>query len=1421
MFLYLQVLPLLVCLTIVAAQRTATVDELQPTASEQLHTIWVNGPTNSGKLTQPNWPSFSAGSSSTDTLCTTHDDRFTGYTTNGQQYCSPANSALDDNPHLILHSGRVGIVLNAKGASGLPVTNRNLFPKIGSVSVSQDQQSKTSKQIYDTLPAATTDISLTTTCSGGETTKYSLGTSMTNEFVQIGLVRQGHAVTQLTLSALQFEDSSGGLFGPCGPFVSHKDPANGNCNGASNWPCPSTSGGSQYTSCVGFVQGSSWGKCWNECTDTGSPEVWGELTVWGDSISFRLAWDSGFTLPAGCTGEIQMSFSVSSVTTIKTATLSASGDDLYILFVHDKVSGVLSNVADHDLTLSGYNAMNPIQVTKPSGSSASIVARSTTHDVFVEVPSNTAKCGYNMECKNIPLIKVPIILTNPHPTQEKTLRLSFSRNFETRDNSLTNSRPGSEITGLVGQLYDTASNSPSGIPCHISKNWHSGSTASYWAGFDGSWWTVNCFLRMPPDSTIPLTLAINYERFGGVSAFSHGQLSIVGYSDNWLWEEAALGCSGENICFDPLGTHTRAAVTDIRVKLFDGKWKENVGGGDFVSLFGPTGALQYLKQLDPQLHSNGPCLTNASYTSLTLDESLSIEVKVSGGRTDDMVRVFFHVRVKVLKDVPKFTRLVLFQFGSEMYSYNANFDKFIVGSSGGAAETHTKVEHPRTCTGNSRASDRMYAGGPFRTDMDGTAPWWFSYGANAAIAAADKSEMVVGDRGLVIREFSARLNGIDRSSPSFSILCDKVELGTPSDLLELKQNDYVDMKLELLVVPRAGSEYNAALSNSGNSNTLQFLQSMTSSWEKVRAQAVGGKLQVTASLPLRAKVESNYPIRVCATGEGNSGVVRQIGDTGVLFVVETSGNTLGYVPIVICHLDSFDVAKTSAQRGLWIDTNSDGGFTLLNQETTTGTNDFYQINYDRQNEKYEVVYNMELSTTSTTIAFGSDPALWTAPKCTSDFTCNSETHHLKSNPSTITCTSLACQSSDCCDTNPICTDFACNSATHHLKPNPSSITCSSANCQTSECCNPNTSCSGFSSCSSNKHLKSSPDTISCASAGGCQVLDCCDDNPTCADTNGAGLDFVKADCAANTHLKDVLTYPCAGAACVSSDCCEANPTCADTNGANLAFIQANCHAGWTLKTNLAGSCTTSSCTNNDCCTINACSATEVANSDLASVGSITGNTGSAVTVTCSNAFYVAGTAASRTETATCNGEIFSAVVCAALTCNTGNTASVDSAFDNAACIALSSSTALKSDTSLSDLLCSGAACTVADCCNQVNPSCAGFTSCNSATHTLKSNPSSITCLSATCTNLECCDSTSTDQTDQTPAPVSSDTTTPAPSRSGPGHKAAGPNVLSPSSYDAALYNKTGDDYTDMSIGERLSFGSIFIFLFSCAILNTI
>ena len=55
-------------------------------------------------------------------------------------------------------------------------------------------------------------------------------------------------------------------------------------------------------------------------------------------------------------------------------------------------------------------------------------------------------------------------------------------------------------------------------------------------------------------------------------------------------------------------------------------------------------------------------------------------------------RLFFRRRFPIHK-------AAFFQFGSETYNYRALFDKFVVGSVGGTANTHTKETHIRTCTG--------------------------------------------------------------------------------------------------------------------------------------------------------------------------------------------------------------------------------------------------------------------------------------------------------------------------------------------------------------------------------------------------------------------------------------------------------------------------------------------------------------------------------------------------------------------------------------------------------------------------------------------------------------------------------------------------------------------------------------------------
>ena len=45
-------------LGLVAAQRSATVHEVQPLVRDRVHALWLNGPTFSGKVSGGTWPNF-------------------------------------------------------------------------------------------------------------------------------------------------------------------------------------------------------------------------------------------------------------------------------------------------------------------------------------------------------------------------------------------------------------------------------------------------------------------------------------------------------------------------------------------------------------------------------------------------------------------------------------------------------------------------------------------------------------------------------------------------------------------------------------------------------------------------------------------------------------------------------------------------------------------------------------------------------------------------------------------------------------------------------------------------------------------------------------------------------------------------------------------------------------------------------------------------------------------------------------------------------------------------------------------------------------------------------------------------------------------------------------------------------------------
>lgn len=149
--------------------RTAAVHEVQPSLRDTVHAVWLEGPTTSAKLPHgaaASWPAFQDGlATRPGSKCATRDDaRYTGYDESGR-YCEAASTALDDNAHLLLHSGRLGIVVDAGGLRAPASSNaRALFPKLGALS-----STTTAREAYDALSAISSSLTMDITC-GSEVT---------------------------------------------------------------------------------------------------------------------------------------------------------------------------------------------------------------------------------------------------------------------------------------------------------------------------------------------------------------------------------------------------------------------------------------------------------------------------------------------------------------------------------------------------------------------------------------------------------------------------------------------------------------------------------------------------------------------------------------------------------------------------------------------------------------------------------------------------------------------------------------------------------------------------------------------------------------------------------------------------------------------------------------------------------------------------------------------------------------------------------------------------------------------------------------------------------------------------------------------------------------------------------------------------
>lgn len=446
-----------------------------------------------------------------------------GYQSNGG-FCEYASDALDQNPHLVMYSGNVGLVLDASAKNG------NLFPKLGSTAEFVQDKDFKATDVYSDLAESSVTASLSINCPDVGT---SILTASPLQVAEFGLVRQGHAVTQVIVEQLEWTTDAGELYAmdplcdqepvqypspfnciydygvverngdthrscpdpgyptcvgfvagsrwgkcnsdpliqgdqPCssdygvgGASVSNPcettdfptctgskcyadpvaDPSNQNCNqhfeAGRSWPCKDPN----HPTCLGFIQGSSWGKCHSVATNDEScdsdygteagscgtqdypicnennlcskdpvscflEKPWLDITMWGDSIALHIHWD-GSTADQ-CSGQVHFEVKMGSKVLQKKADFK-SETKTGVLLIGDG-GGLLqeqaSPLADRTIT--------------SSSSGTQVLERPDFGDFIVEVPSSTPKCGYN-HCGNI-LATVDVTAKNSNPSQIRTGR---------------------------------------------------------------------------------------------------------------------------------------------------------------------------------------------------------------------------------------------------------------------------------------------------------------------------------------------------------------------------------------------------------------------------------------------------------------------------------------------------------------------------------------------------------------------------------------------------------------------------------------------------------------------------------------------------------------------------------------------------------------------------------------------------------------------------------------------------------------------------------------------------------------------------------------------------------------------------------------------------------------------------------------
>jgi hypothetical protein len=476
------------------------------------------------------------------------------------------------------------------------------------------------------------------------------------------------------------------------------------------------------------------------------------------------------------------------------------------------------------------------------------------------------------------------------------------------------------ITGGSPLLRSTAGE-PIGVPVQISKNWHE---TPYWYHLYSS-------LELEPGTHV-FEHTFAHAKWGETYAAQHAQLALVGWGQNQQWDESSLGAWGESITYDPDMTLSRSTVDDVRPFLVDAKgkwaWTGNVGGASFLVYEPSEGytsfASHQLGRMRTHYAYTGPNLTNVIYAGASRDGKIEASIATQLGRTDDLVRAYYHLTYTFLEDVA-YDRLALFQVAADRYGDNG-FSRYAYGN--GAQVVFDEEVSSHGTNGYASTADRGIA-------LEGEAPWVMLYSSQRT---DDSLPEHLANIGFVVRDYKADIGGVITTTPHINTVRTfnggwsqmAFELGVPFDASSpiIPAGSVVTATVEYLVPPAEKSAY------FGQSDYLIAMPAeQFQSTDMMRKLAADNQLDVSATVGEVIRVQ---PVELDCLAELTASQF-------------TLSGGLGYTPITFHGLVRPD--------GWRLEKNVEGTWERVSQEVEG--NDYWQAYENASAGNYDLVFNVQ------------------------------------------------------------------------------------------------------------------------------------------------------------------------------------------------------------------------------------------------------------------------------------------------------------------------------------------------------------------------------------------------------------------------------------------------------------------------------